>query len=303
MACTLREDTPCPQALAAGTAISVIQARRVNSHFCIDFQYNDEMAFDFSGKTAVITGGANGIGAATARALAQGGARVAIFDLEREHPDAAGARLGGTGYEVDITDRASIDRAFSQVGPPDIVIANAGIGAELEFSAITEESWQRTIAVNLTGVFHTLQAAAALMKSRGGAMVMTASTNSYDGEALLAAYNASKAVLLGLLHTATNELGPYGIRVNAVCPGLIRTRLTERHFSNPQVLKDYFRHIPLGRGGDPEEVANASAFLASDLASYITGTALFVDGGQMASKFGTWNEERAEFTEGRWRLR
>ena len=262
------------------------------------------MGFDFSGKIAVVTGGANGIGAATARALAQGGARVAIFDLEREDPAAAGARLGGAGYAVDVTDRASLDRAFSQTGPPDIAIANAGIGTDAEFSATTEQHWQQTIAVNLTGVFHTLQAAAQLMKPRRrGAIVITASTNSYDGEALLAAYNASKAGLLGLLHTAANELGPYGIRVNAVCPGLIRTRLTEKSFSNPQVLKDYFRHIPLGRGGDPEEVAHASAFLASDLASYITGATLFVDGGQMASKFGTWDERRAEFNEDRWRLR
>ena len=262
------------------------------------------MAFDFSGKVAVVTGGANGIGAATARVLSQGGARVAIFDLESEAPAAAGARLGGSGYAVDVTDRTSLDRAFSQTGPPDIVVANAGAGSEVEFSAITEQFWQRTIAVNLTGVFHTLQAAAALMKPRRrGAVVMTASTNSYDGEALLAAYNASKAGLLGLLHTAANELGPYGIRVNAVCPGLIRTRLTERHFSSPQVLKDYFRHIPLGRGGDPEEVAQASAFLASDLASFITGATLLVEGGQMAAKFGTWDEERAEFSEGRWRLR
>jgi len=262
------------------------------------------MGFDFSDKIAVVTGGANGIGAATARALAQGGARVVVFDLEREDPAAAGARLGGMGYAVDVTDRTSLDRAFSQTGPPDIVIANAGIGTEAEFSATTEQHWQQTIAVNLTGVFHTLQAAAALMKPRRrGAIVITASTNSYDGEALLTAYNASKAGLLGLLHTAANELGPFGIRVNAVCPGLIRTRLTERSFSNPQVLKDYFRHIPLGRGGDPEEVAHASAFLASDLASYITGATLFVDGGQMASKFGTWDEQRAEFNEGRWRLR
>lgn len=267
--------------------------------------YNNGMGFDFSGKLAVVTGGANGIGAATARALLQGGARVAIFDLKR--PDAvaaAGAQIGGAGYAVDVTDRASLERAFDQTGPPDIVIANAGIAVEAEFGATSDETWQRTIGVNLTGVFLTLQTAAAIMKPlRRGAMVITASTNSYDGEAQLAAYNASKAGLLGLLHTAANELGPYGIRVNAVCPGLIRTRLTERHFSHPQVLKDYFRQIPLGRGGDPEEVANASAFLASDLASYITGAALFVDGGQMAAKFGTWDEERAEFTEGRWRLR
>jgi meso-butanediol dehydrogenase/(S,S)-butanediol dehydrogenase/diacetyl reductase len=262
------------------------------------------MAFDFSGKIAVVTGGANGIGAATARVLVEGGARLSIFDLESENPVAAAAKLGGSGYSVDVTERASLERAFGQTGAPDIVVANAGIGTEAEFSATTEQHWQRTLAVNLTGIFNTLQVAAALMTPRRrGAMVITASTNSYDGEARLAAYNASKAGLLGLLHTVANELGPYGIRVNAVCPGLIRTRLTERSFSNPAVLKDYFRHIPLGRGGEPEEVANASAFLASDLASFITGTALFVDGGQMASKFGTWDEERAEFSEGRWRLR
>ena len=134
-------------------------------------------------------------------------------------------------------------------------------------------------------------------------MIITASTNSYDGEASLIAYNASKAGLLGILHTAANELGPWQIRVNAVCPGLIRTRLTERHFSAPEILKEYFRAIPLGRGGEADEVANAIAFLASDLASYITGAALLVDGGQMAAKFGTWSEETAEFGGGRWRLR
>src|SRR6185312_6849801 len=99
---------------------------------------------------------------------------------------------------------------------------------------------------------------------------ITASTNSYDGEASLIAYNASKAGMLGILHTAANELGPYGIRVNAVCPGLIRTRLTADSFANGKLLSDYFRHIPLGRGGDPGEVAQAVLFLASDLASYIT---------------------------------
>src|SRR5204862_2638589 len=139
-----------------------------------------------------------------------------------------------------------------------------------------------------------------MKERRSGSIVLTASTNSYDCESRLVAYNASKAGLLGLVHTAANELGPYRIRVNAVCPGLIRTRLTERHFSSPEVLRDYFRHIPLGRGGMPDEVANASAFLASDLASYVTGATLFVDGGQMASKFSTWNEDNAQFTDGRW---
>jgi NAD(P)-dependent dehydrogenase (short-subunit alcohol dehydrogenase family) len=248
-----------------------------------------------NGKRAVVTGGANGIGLATARALAAGGAEVTIFDRERP------AENLGCWIEVDVRRRESIDAAFADAGAVDIVVANAGIAEEENFLELSTERWDRTLAINLSGAFHTMQAAARVM--RRGAIVLTASTNSYDGEARLAAYNASKAGLLGLVHTAANELGPHGIRVNAVCPGLIRTRLTERHFSSPEVLRDYFRHIPLGRGGSPEEVANAAVFLASDLASYITGATLFVDGGQMASKFGTWDESRAEFTDGRWRLK
>ena len=252
-----------------------------------------------TGKTAVVTGGSNGIGAATARLLAQQGASVWIFDRE---PPSAG--MTARYVSNDVASRASIDAAFAASGAPDILMVNAGTAEEEPFLDHSVDRWERILAVNLSGAFHTVQAAARLMKEhRGGAIVITASTNSYDGEARLAAYNASKAGLLGLVHTAANELGTYQIRVNAVCPGLIRTRLTERHFSSPEVLKDYFRAIPLGRGGMPEEVANASAFLASDLASYITGATLFVDGGQMASKFSTWNEENAQFVGGRWTLR
>lgn len=260
---------------------------------------------NFSGKSAIVTGGANGIGLAIAQALAKGGAQVWIFDLEREDPRKVAAGFGAQACVVDVRDRASLDAAFTQTGPPDIVVANAGIVLDADITATTPEIWERTIAVNLTGIFQTVQAAAEMMKARrGGAIVLTASTNSYDGEASLIAYNASKAGLLGILHTAANELGPYQIRVNAVCPGVIRTRLAELHFaSNPGVLKDYFRHVPLGRAGMPEEVAQATTFLASDLASYITGAVLLVDGGQMASKFGTWNEEIGEFSDGSWRLR
>ncbi len=247
-----------------------------------------------NGKRAVVTGGANGIGLATARALAAGGAKVTVFDLEKPSDDFP-------WIEIDVRRRETIDAAFARAGTPDIVVANAGVAEEEDFLDHSVERWDRVIAINLSGAFHTMQAAARVMK--GGAIVLTASTNSYDGESRLTAYNASKAGLLGLVHTAANELGPHGIRVNAVCPGLIRTRLTERHFSSPEVLKDYFRHIPLGRGGMPEEVAAAIVFLASDQASYITGATLFVDGGQMASKFGTWDESRAEFREGQWRLR
>jgi NAD(P)-dependent dehydrogenase (short-subunit alcohol dehydrogenase family) len=251
------------------------------------------------GKLAVVTGGANGIGWAAARLLAANGASVCIFDREK-----AGEEIGARWFEMDVTSRQSIDAAFAAAGTPDIVIANAGVAEEEPFLEHSVERWERVLSINLTGAFHTVQAAARLMKTRrSGAIVLTASTNSYDGESRLTAYNASKAGLLGLVHTAANELGPYQIRVNAVCPGLIRTRLTERHFSSPEILRDYFRQIPLGRGGSPEEVAQAIVFLASDMASYITGATLFVDGGQMASKFGTWSEETAEFREGQWKLR
>lgn len=262
------------------------------------------MRLDFTAKTAVVTGGANGIGLAAARRLAAAGASVWIFDLEQERPAEVAAAFGARGCAVDVADRTALERAFAECGAPDIVVANAGASTEAELTATPQQVWDRTIAVNLSGVFHTVQIAANLMKPRrSGSIVLTASTNSYDGEAGFTAYNASKAGLLGILHTAANELGPYQIRVNAVCPGLIRTRLTESWFSKTEIIKPYFRHIPLGRGGEAEEVAWAIAFLASDAASYITGAALLVDGGQTAGKFGTWNEGTAEFSGGRWRLR
>ena len=258
------------------------------------------MNLDFSGKTAFVTGGANGIGLAVVRALSGAGAKVFVFDREppEELPSAAEFTKG------DVTDRGSLEKAIERCGTLHVVVANAGIGKTAALTETTDALWRDTLAVNLTGVFLTLQLAARAMKRHGGgSIVITASTNSFDGEADLAAYNATKAGLLGLLHTAANELGPFGIRVNAVCPGLIRTRLTRDSFQNPDILREYFRHIALGRGGDPEEVANAVAFLASGLASYITGAALLVDGGQMASKFGTWNEQAAQFTDSRWALR
>lgn len=263
------------------------------------------MQVSFEGKSAVVTGGANGIGYAIAKQLAASGAYVWILDLPREEPAKCGAELGGDGVDVDISDRASIDAALARVGSFDVLCANAGMVAFHSLLETPSETWERVLSVNLSGAYHCVQAAARIWTERRqrGSIVLTASTNSFDGEADLTAYNASKAGLLGLLHTAANELGPHGIRVNAVCPGLIRTRLTQSHFSNPEGLKEYFRDIPLGRGGEAEEVANAVAFLASDCASFITGVTLLVDGGQMASKFGIWNESKAEFRDGRWRMR
>lgn len=259
------------------------------------------MPIDLHGKTAVVTGGANGIGLAISQELAAGGANVWIFDLERERPAEVAAEFNAQGLVADVTDRDSLQRAFDRVPEIDIVAANAGTAIIAPLEETTRAIWDRTLAINLTGVFETVQLAAERMKPRrSGSIVLTASTNSYDGEANLIAYNATKAGVLGILHTAANELGPYNIRVNTVNPGLIRTRLTKSAFDSAPVLKEYFRQIPMGRGGHPEEVARAVAFLASDYASYITGATLLVDGGQMACKFAPWTEETAEFDTDHW---
>jgi meso-butanediol dehydrogenase/(S,S)-butanediol dehydrogenase/diacetyl reductase len=241
----------------------------------------------FASQIALVTGGASGIGAATVAALRRSRAEVHVLDLP----------------EVDVTNLDSLRAAFDSLPPIDIVVANAGVAVPEpgDLTNTSIENWRRTIEVNLTGVFHTVRLAAERMKPRRrGSIVVTASTNSFDGEASLTAYNASKAGVLGLVHTAANELGRYGIRVNAVCPGLIRTPLTRQFFGEERYLREYFRHIALGRGGDPEEVANAIVFLASDLASYITGTTLIVDGGQLASKYSTWDESNATFVDDHW---
>jgi NAD(P)-dependent dehydrogenase (short-subunit alcohol dehydrogenase family) len=256
---------------------------------------------NFHGKNVVVTGGANGIGFAISRSFVASGGAVWILDLDSENPAKVAGRIGAEGCIADVSDRASLARAFAQIPIPDVLIVNAGIGRLASIGETTSDVWNRTLAVNLTGAFHTLQVAGQHMQhERKGSVVLTASTNSFDGEPDLVAYNASKSGLLGLLRTVANEWGPYGIRVNAVCPGLIRTRLTASSFSNASLLSEYFKHIPLGRGGEPDEVAQAVMFLASDLASFITGATLVVDGGQMASKYGTWGKEGDRFEGDHW---
>jgi 2,3-dihydro-2,3-dihydroxybenzoate dehydrogenase len=136
------------------------------------------MNIDFTGKKAVVTGGANGIGLAIARNLGASGAATFIIDLPAEHPDRVAAAFGARGYEADVTDRKSVEAAFKEIGDPDVVVIAAGIGKTSPLKTTTEELWHRTIAVNLTGAFHTLQIAARRMEQRGGSIVLIASTNS-----------------------------------------------------------------------------------------------------------------------------
>ena len=251
------------------------------------------MEIRFDRMNVLVTGGAGGIGLATARLIRDSGGQVWVLDR------AAIDEPGLNSIELDLR----IPLPLEAIGRIDIAILNAGIGRPIKLEDTTPADWNETIEINLSAVFFHLQAISRVMRQqRSGSIVITASTNSFDGEPDLIAYNASKAGLLGILHTAANELGPWGIRVNAVCPGLIETPLTAAAFADETVIKPYFAALPLGRGGKPEEVAQAIAFLASSQASYITGTTLNIDGGQLASKFGTWGSLDARFEQGRWKL-
>jgi NAD(P)-dependent dehydrogenase (short-subunit alcohol dehydrogenase family) len=262
------------------------------------------MQIRLDGARALVTGAAGGIGLETVKLLRDAGAEVWLADLAEREPQEVARTLGVQGLELDVRDAVAVERALDAARGPSIVVANAGIAPDAKLEETSQEMWDRTLGINLTGAFLTVREAGRRMKAQGGgAIVLTASTNSFDGERWLTAYNASKHGLMGILHTAANELGPFGVRVNAVCPGFIRTRLTAAGFDDPGFMKEYTRHLPMGRGGEAVEVARAIVFLASPLASYITGAHLFVDGGQMAAKFGIWDEEIGAFRGDHWELR
>ena len=163
-----------------------------------------------------------------------------------------------------------------------------------------EATWDSVMDINVKGVFLSMKYELPHVLARKGAIVNMASVAGLKGSRMGAAYVASKHAVVGLTRAMALEFAALGIRVNAVCPGLIRTRLTQHCFDDPKFVKPYFQNIPLGRGGEAEEVANAIVFLASDAASFITGAHLIVDGGQMAAKFGVWNEEMGRFDGQRW---
>jgi NAD(P)-dependent dehydrogenase (short-subunit alcohol dehydrogenase family) len=241
-------------------------------------------------KGTVITGGTSGIGLATAARFLEEGARAFVVGVDGAELGSALAGLGGdvTGTVADVSLEADIDRlvteAESALGAIDVLVNNAGIARKARFLDTSAEMWDRTIAVNLRGMFLVARAVARRMTETGrpGVIVNMASTNALGGEADLAAYNAAKGGVLQLTRTMAVELAGRGIRVNCLCPGFIDTPLNDA-LGDEDAFREYERtQIPLGRRGTAEEVAAAYAFLASDDASFIHGAALVIDGGQTA---------------------
>ncbi|MEU6641338.1 glucose 1-dehydrogenase [Saccharomonospora sp. NPDC046836] len=237
-----------------------------------------------AGKVALVTGGTRGIGLATVRALADAGATVVLTGRDEATAKDVAAALGAavTGRALDITDAKAVSNAVREVtrehGRLDIAVANAGVLEDALIGMIREDLVTTMLSTNVAGTIHTVQAAArAMMRRKAGAIVVLASIVGERGSAGQTAYAASKAAVANVARSTAKELGRYGIRVNAVAPGVIQTAMTA-HLGE-DVLAERVGSTPLGRLGEAEEVAKAIRFLASDEASFVTGQVLGVDGG------------------------
>jgi NAD(P)-dependent dehydrogenase (short-subunit alcohol dehydrogenase family) len=252
----------------------------------------------FAGRTAVVTGGASGIGAGIVRRLAAEGADVVVADLDEAGARSLAAEICDKGdhaeaHRVDQRDEESVTAlaaAVASKGGVDVLCANAGTGLPpAPLAETTSEAWQHLIGVNLTGTFYVLRAFVPLLLNRDDpSIVLVASTSSLVGHPQSAAYAASKAGMLSLGRSLALELSGDRVRVNAVCPGGTDTPLVRRILQLPEdadlSLLPAQRENPLGRLASPEDIAGAVAFLASTDAAYITGTTLIVDGGSTAGK-------------------
>lgn len=253
------------------------------------------MSGSFGGKVALVTGGASGIGRATVEQLAAAGARVVVADLDEVRGAGLADAINGGGGEavfvradVTVPDEveAMVAAAVDRFGRLDVAVNNAGRpGTYAALTDQTLEDWERTVAVNLTGTFLCLRAEiGAMVGAGGGAIVNVASAAGLMGFAQLPAYVASKHGVIGLTKSVALEFARNGIRVNAVCPGNVRTQMLEGFAGgDEQILQGMGRMQPIGRLGTPQEVAEAIVWLCSDAASFVTGHAMAVDGGVLAT--------------------
>ncbi len=240
-----------------------------------------------AGRTAVITGGAQGLGFAIAERFIAEGARVVLGDVNLDATQAAVDKLGGAdvaaAVRCDVTSYADVealvDAAAERFGSFDVMVNNAGITRDATLRKMTEEQFDQVIAVHLKGTWNGLRKAAAVMREQQrGAIVNMSSISGKVGMIGQTNYSAAKAGIVGMTKAASKELAHLGVRVNAIQPGLIRSAMTE---AMPQRIWDSkVAEVPMGRAGEPEEVAKVALFLASDLSSYMTGTVLEVTGGR-----------------------
>jgi NAD(P)-dependent dehydrogenase (short-subunit alcohol dehydrogenase family) len=246
--------------------------------------------FRLDGKVALVTGGNRGIGRAIAEALSEVRAAVVVTsrDAERARKAAAdlAAQTGGRclGLELEVKDQRSVEavvaRAIEELGGLHILVNNAGVNIRESILDLKDESWQEVIGTNLAGAMRCSRAVAPHMKEqRWGRIINLGSILSLIGIPQRAAYAASKAGLLGLTKAMALDLAPYGVTVNALCPGVFKTEINRPILNDPDYLKDFLRQVPIGRLGEPSELKGAAVFLASEASSYVTGAALFVDGG------------------------
>ncbi len=242
------------------------------------------------GRVALVTGGGNGIGRATCRALAEAGAHVAVADVDLGAAERVAAEIGrGEAYRLDVTDEAGVDAVIEAIagrhGRIDVLVNNAGLGARVPTVELETERWRQVMAVNLDGSFFCVRAAGPHMLGAGkGAVVNLASIMGLVGGGHYPnlAYHSAKGALVNFTRALACEWAPHGIRVNAVAPTFARTRLTEPLLGDPAMVERLLAETPMGRFVEPEEVAAAILFLASDAANMITGVTLPVDGGWTA---------------------
>jgi 3-oxoacyl-[acyl-carrier protein] reductase len=243
-----------------------------------------------AGKVALVTGGASGIGRATVERFVAEGARVVAGDLDEAGLDELAGELGDAvaPRRCDVTDEPDLEAlaeaAVERFGRLDIAFANAGTATLQRVVDSDLSEWSRVLDVNLTGPMLTIKHAARRMPD-GGSIVVTASLNAVQAGRGMAAYCTSKAGFAMLVKVAALELGPVGIRVNAIGPGLVRTGLTEGVFAIPGVVGGYEENTPVGRHAGPEEIAGLVAYLSSDEASFVSGTLQLIDGGAHTMRY------------------
>jgi len=240
-------------------------------------------------KTAIITGGATGIGFACAQLFCREGARVVLFGRRRDRLDAAAATLGEKALAVpgDITNKEDIvrltDTALAHMGQIDILVNNAGTFGGAPLHEMEDDHWDTMFAINLRGAFQlTRRVLPAMLKRKSGSIIHIGSILGMVAVPQTAAYNASKGALIQFSRSIAAEYGQNGIRSNAVCPGLIATEMTADLMDDKELMEEWRKGYPLGRFGKPEDVAQACLYLASDAASFVTGAVLPVDGGYTA---------------------